>query len=194
MSAGGTPPGWYPDVERPGGERYWDGSAWTENRRAGGGDPTVQGFGGTQDAAGQSQFGRPQFGQPQFGQQPGEQPPHGGPPYGAPQYGAPQYGAPSGYQPYGAFGTASSRSSKSGLALGLSITSIFVSFCCGIGIFLAIPGAVIGWQEMKAIDRGELDPSTRGAAKGAFIIGVIVLGVVIAFFLLWMVLVVVGSA
>ncbi len=33
MAAGATPEGWYPDVERPGGERYWDGSLWTEQRR-----------------------------------------------------------------------------------------------------------------------------------------------------------------
>jgi hypothetical protein len=26
------PAGWYPDVQRPGGRRYWDGTAWTEHR------------------------------------------------------------------------------------------------------------------------------------------------------------------
>jgi Domain of unknown function (DUF4190)/Protein of unknown function (DUF2510) len=30
-----TPPGWYPDPNTPGGQRYWDGSNWTENRAPG---------------------------------------------------------------------------------------------------------------------------------------------------------------
>lgn len=33
MGAGSTPAGWYPDAERPGGERYWNGTEWTEDRR-----------------------------------------------------------------------------------------------------------------------------------------------------------------
>ncbi|MCH7670203.1 MAG: DUF4190 domain-containing protein [Acidobacteria bacterium] len=29
-----TPPGWHDDPEQPGMERHWDGSRWTDNRRA----------------------------------------------------------------------------------------------------------------------------------------------------------------
>ncbi len=31
MSNRGTPAGWYPDPERHGYQRYWDGYQWTEN-------------------------------------------------------------------------------------------------------------------------------------------------------------------
>ncbi|MGV9913313.1 DUF2510 domain-containing protein [Streptomyces tendae] len=53
------PPGWYRDPSAPHQERWWDGTAWTEHRRA----PEPVGYG---PAVGQA----PQTGQPQTGQPP----------------------------------------------------------------------------------------------------------------------------
>jgi hypothetical protein len=155
MSAGGTPAGWYPDVERPGGERYWDGSMWTENRRAGGvTEPTVQGFGGTESTAGYGAPDAPAYASP-TNQPSGYQPPG--------------YQPPAGYQPYGTFGRTYAKSSNAGVALALSIAG-FV--CCGL---LSIPGIVMGRKEMNDIDAGLVDPSSRGLAKAAFIVGIVAL-------------------
>jgi hypothetical protein len=70
MGAGATPAGWYPDVERPGGERFWNGSVWTEDRRPGGQPP-----------------------------QPPQPPQYGVQQYGAPQA-YQQYGAPGSFTSY----------------------------------------------------------------------------------------------
>lgn len=43
-SAGGPPPGWYPDPEDPRQQRWWDGVGWTDNRM-----PTVAGPASTWD-------------------------------------------------------------------------------------------------------------------------------------------------
>jgi hypothetical protein len=34
-----APAGWYPDIQQPGGERYWDSQQWTEQRRPAQGAP-----------------------------------------------------------------------------------------------------------------------------------------------------------
>lgn len=48
--SGMPPPGWYPDPERPGNRRWWDGSAWSEFSEPVGEAP--QGGPGVQPAAG----------------------------------------------------------------------------------------------------------------------------------------------
>lgn len=194
MGAGATPAGWYPDVERPGGERYWDGSLWTDQRRS-----AADAGGGATSAGPESEppsFGQepPTYGQepPAYGQQPpafGQQPPaYGTPPaaaYGQPQ---PAYGSPAGYTPYGAQGTVYPKTTVPGWALGLSIAGLVLSICC-IGFLLSIPGTIMGWTSMKAIDRGEKDPNQRGVAKAAFIVGLV--GLVIA--VGWIILVVING-
>ncbi|MEP1122913.1 MAG: DUF2510 domain-containing protein [Ilumatobacter sp.] len=198
MGAGSTPAGWYPDVERPGGERYWDGWLWTDERRSASGaassfpsaqpesPPSVPGLqpGG---------FGHPASGFdqqiPTYG---GQQPPaYGAAPGGA--YGQqPAYGSPPGYTPYGAVGPSHPRSSAPGWALGLSISGLVLTFCC-FGFVLSIPGTIMGWTSMKAIDRGEQDPSQRGMAKAAFIVGLIGLSL-FALAILYYVVVIAASA
>lgn len=203
MGAGATPAGWYPDVERPGGERYWDGSLWTDERRSA--PDAAAGTSPNPSAASPSDFEQqpPSYGQqpPSYGQQPpsygqppggfGQQPPgYGAPPpggYGQPNP-QPAFGSPAGYTPYGAAGSAYPKTTVPGWALGLSIAGLVLSICC-IGFVLSIPGTIMGWTSMKAIDRGEKDPSQRGIAKAAFIIGLV--GLVIA--VGWIILVVVNG-
>jgi uncharacterized RDD family membrane protein YckC len=64
MSGSSTPPGWYPDPNAPGQQRYWDGAAWTENTAPGApaaapayGAPTQLGYGYTQGGPELAGFG-----------------------------------------------------------------------------------------------------------------------------------------
>jgi uncharacterized RDD family membrane protein YckC len=59
MSGSSTPPGWYPDPNAAGQQRYWDGAAWTENTAPGAaGAPAVAAYGApTQVGYGYAQGG-----------------------------------------------------------------------------------------------------------------------------------------
>ncbi|MHA7859878.1 RDD family protein [Tessaracoccus sp. Y36] len=115
------PAGWYPDPAGSGGERFWDGVAWSQSTRdkaapeaapgaAPGGSAGASGYGATQSYAGppqqreqpQQQYSQQPYGQqPQYGQQP-YQPQYGQQPYGGVQgygagYGAQQLPRPAGF-------------------------------------------------------------------------------------------------
>ena len=176
MAASATP-GWYhAQGDPPGTERFWDGSAWTEGPRPVGGvpsaPPAVPTFGapsGDAPTADMPTADAPTFGGPASGglapsdniASPGSPPPQ------APGFpGAPPTGAAYAGMPGGPF----AEESKATLALVLSILGLFCFFTAPFGIF-------IGYKEKVAIDEGRRDPSNRGQAIAAIVIGaVMVLG------------------
>lgn len=79
-----------------------------------------------------------------------------------------------------------------GWALGLSIAGL-VLICCG-GILLSVPGTIMGWVSMKAVDRGERDPNSRGTAKGAFIVGLVGIILFVVLVVGWVALVVLDES
>ncbi|MEM9190151.1 MAG: DUF4190 domain-containing protein [Myxococcota bacterium] len=118
-----------------------------------------------------------------FGQGPGQpqgfgQPPAGG---GGGGFGAPPggggFGAPPGGAPPAGGGSAS------GMAIAALVLGI-ASWFCG-GIFLSIPGAIIGKIELGKIDRGESAAAGSGMAKAGFWISVINVAATLIFGLLY---------
>ena len=63
-------------------------------------------------------------------------------------------------------GAAYAESSQATMALIFSLSGLI---CC----ITAPVGAYLGYAEKKGIDEGRRDPSNRGVAQGAFIVGLI---------------------
>lgn len=166
MSASASP-GWYhAQGDPPGTERYWDGTAWTEGPRPAGAAPTAP-------AASAAPSPSPTLGDPpptidsttamaRSGVSASADTPVA-PPSGFP--GAP----PSGLPPAGVAGFATyPESSSATAALVLSILGFFTFITAPIGVFM-------GFREKKAIDEGRRDPSKRGMAIAAIVIGLVAL-------------------
>ncbi len=106
-----------------------------------------------------------------------------GPSNAANPYSAPAYSGGAGY------GGGSYRPHRGGMVLTLGIISLvlaffggFFSFCCCpfigwgadvIALALAVPGAILGQMDLKAMKNGQMDPSGRGMTQSGMIMAII---------------------
>lgn len=88
---------------------------------------------------------------------------------GGPEPISPSPAGPWGQQPYGGMPVA--RYPEGSQATTALVLSILGFFCCGI--FSAV-GWYLGQQELAAIDAGRRDPTNRGTASAARVIGIVV--------------------
>lgn len=118
----------------------------------------------------------------------GQSPPAGTPPQPSPwgdptapaPWSDPAHQAPQQYgsepYPYGAHGSgwpgpyAVPHYPKSSQATTALVLSIFGLLCCGP---LSLVGMLMGRSEVKAIGRGEIDPTNHGTAQAGFIVGLV---------------------
>ena len=138
------------------------------------GSPTPS-EGGHDASQGQQGYGQPPYGQQPYGQQPSGQPGYGPPPYGQPAYGQqmPGYGPPVGYAMPPQFG----RPTNTMAILALVMAFVF-----------APAGLVLGILARKQIAR------TGEDGDGLALAGIIVGGLVTAFFVLMIVFMIVAFA
>jgi hypothetical protein len=164
--------GWYTDPENPAGERWWNGSGWSDQKRAATtavAPPTVApvaeptGFTYGNPAA----AGRPDpYAPPTFTTPPAYAP---GSPYAPAPYGAPAYGARSN---------------------GLAIAGLIVSAGGWIvlGVIASIVGIILsafGLARAKQAEAAGNPNSGRGIAMAGLIIGIIVTVLGIIFFVVY---------
>ena len=170
-----TPPqaGWYKDPENPAGERWWNGSGWSDQKRAATtaaapavasvADPTGFTYGNPAAA------GRPDpYAPPTYATPPAYAP---GSPYVAAPYGAPAYG---------------SRSN------GLAIAGLIVSAGGWIvlGVIASIAGIILsafGLARAKQAEAAGNPNSGRGIAMAGLIIGIVMTALGILFVVFYLV-------
>lgn len=144
------PAGWYPDPESPGGERWWNGVAWSEERRAVPPPPAVAAYGAP--VSGPSPYAVASDAAP----------------YGAPAYGAPAYGA----SPYGAPGPANTPALVgfilSAVGLGLSWLVAFL----GLGLLIGgLITSIVGLRKARALRAQGFLTHRFGLAVAGVVIG-----------------------
>jgi len=109
----------------------------------------------------------------------------GGPTQSSNPYSSPTFGGAAGY------GRGSYRPHRGAMVLTLGIISLVAgafgalfSFCCCafafigwvadvVAIGLAVPAAILGHLDLKAMSAGKMDPSGRGMTQAGFIMGII---------------------
>lgn len=183
MSDASPPPaGWYPDPENPSGQRWWNGSGWSDQKRAAG-DAASTGFvyGSTAEvrpnpyassAATDSGYGASRFAADAsanatpYGVAPPAATTPAPPAYTAPAYTSSPYVAPYGARPAG---------STNGLALAGLIVS--AGGWIILGVFASITGIVlsaVGLAKAKKLEAEGNPNSGRGMAMAGIVIGIVV--------------------
>lgn len=175
--AGNPPPGWYPDPDKPGNRRWWDGIAWTDFS-----EPVESSGSGPAPGAGASPG--PGGGQPGSG---GGQPSGGG---GQPGGGGGQpggqspaaYGGPPGAYAGGpAFAGASAGGPAPKIDTWLWQSIVATVLCC---LPLGIPGIVFASQAQTEVNNRNY-PLAQQKAKQAKTFTLISVGLGLAGWLLW---------
>ena len=180
-------PGWYADPENPAGERWWNGSAWSDHKRdatptvappspAAVPAPTTPVPAPTTDSAGVT------FGAPTLGPNDGRPDPYAPPPSPLTQQGAtqPYYASPYVAAPYGApaYG-----SGINGLALAGLITS--AAGWILIPVLGSVAGIVLSAFGLSMAKRRAAagNPNTgRGLAMAGLTIGIVVGSITVIFY------------